>query len=73
MLVLAFMIEQFREAQVSEYDRLKRFEQRAMQNKELEEVNGKQARFILFDENGRQFTEESLADTPTSYTLFWID
>jgi hypothetical protein len=73
LLALAIAAEQFREAQVSEYDRLKRFEQRAMQNKEADEVNGKQARFILFDENGEQFTEQSLAANPTSYTLLWVD
>ena len=44
-----------------------------MQNKEADEVNGKRVRFVLFDEHGEQFSEQSLKATPTSYTLFWID
>ena len=72
-LVVAFLVVRFREEQVSEYDRLKRFEQRAMQNKEADEAGGKRARFVLFDKDGNQFTEQSLASTPTSYTLIWID
>jgi hypothetical protein len=34
---------------VEEFDRLKRIEQRAMQNSEIEEYEGKKVRFVLFD------------------------
>lgn len=52
ILLFGFAAIKVREAQVSEYDRLKRYEQRAMQNKEAEEVNGKRAQFVLFDKDG---------------------
>lgn len=68
---LAFI--KIREAQVSEYDRLKRYEQRAMQNKEAEQVNGKRARFVLFDSDGEQFTDEHLRQKETVYHVLWID
>lgn len=58
---------------MAEYDRLKRFEQRAMQNVEAEEVKDKKARFVLFDKNGNQFTEASLLETPNIYHVLWID
>jgi hypothetical protein len=58
---------------VSEYDRLKRYEQRAMQNKEAAEVGNKKARFVLFDENGDPFTEETLKEKATTYHVLWID
>ena len=49
LAILLFTAIKWREFKVSEYDRLKRHEQRAMQNKEADEVFQKRARFILFD------------------------
>lgn len=56
------------------FDRLKRKEQRAMQNKEAEEVYDKKARFVLFDHEGKQFNEESVlresnAESPSTSTI----
>jgi hypothetical protein len=47
--IFTYTAIKWRESRVSEYDRLKRYEQRAMQNKEADEVFQKKARFILFD------------------------
>ena len=49
---LVYFAVKWREAKVCEYDRLKRTEQRAMQNKEAAEVSNKKARFVLFDSEG---------------------
>lgn len=42
---------------VEEFDKLKRVEQRAMQNSEIEDLFNKKVQFILFDANGKEFTE----------------
>ena len=51
---------QWKVRQVESFDRLKRKEQRAMQNQEAEEVYDKKARFVLFYPNGEQFNEETI-------------
>jgi hypothetical protein len=40
------------------FDKLKRQEQRAMQNTEVEELQDKKVRFVLFNTEGKQFTEK---------------
>ena len=37
-----------------------------MQNKEIEEVDGKKVRFVLFDQEGKQFNEESILTNKNS-------
>ena len=51
--VLAFFMYHRRISNVQKYDSLHRQEQRAMQNREIEEVDGKKVRFVLFDQEGK--------------------
>ena len=47
-----------------------------MQNKEIEEVDGKKVRFVLFDQSGNQFNEESILKNKNSqpqYYIIWYD
>ena len=47
-----------------------------MQNKEIEEVDGKKVRFVLFDQHGQQFNEESILKNKNSqpqYYIIWYD
>lgn len=57
---LLYHLIQWKCRQVESFDRLKRKEQRAMQNKEAEEVYDKKVRFVLFTADGQQFTEETI-------------
>ena len=58
--VLFYQLCQWKVRQVERFDRLKRKEQRAMQNKEAEDVYDKKARFVLFRPDGEQFNEETI-------------
>ena len=74
-VALCYFVYNRRES-VALFDKLKRKEQRAMQNTEAEEFAGKKARFILFrfnkDKEFDQFTDKELAKQP-GYTIFWYD
>lgn len=59
------------------FDRQKRFEQRAMQNQEAEEVSGKKVKFTLLDKNDREYTEQDIISSRGvsrgNYVVFWYD
>ena len=57
---LFYLLCQWKVGQVEKFDHLKRKEQRAMQNKEAEDVYDKKARFVLFRPDGEQFNEETV-------------
>jgi hypothetical protein len=48
--LLGFWLVQWKVKRVEEYDRLKRHEQRAMQNKEVDQFYNKNVTYVLFDE-----------------------
>lgn len=50
--ILGYFLIQWKVKQVENYDRLKRHEQRAMQNKEVEQVYNKTVSFVVFDSEG---------------------
>lgn len=58
---------------VEEFDRIKRIEQRAMQNTEIEDLYNKKVTFILYDSNGKEFTENDLVKSGNEYYVFWYD
>jgi hypothetical protein len=66
-----------RERRVNEYDRLKRIEQRAMQNKEADEVYNKKMRVLLFDSKGEQWSEQDILEAnaldKNQYFVLWHD
>jgi len=85
-LFVSYHLIQWRVRQVERFDRLKRKEQRAMQNTEAEEVYNKMARFTLFTPEGKQFNQDSIATNQgqakagasstisgSRYYVFWYD
>ena len=74
--IVAYCLFIYRRNKVYRYDSYHRKEQRAMQNKEIEEVEGKKARFVLFDNRGEQFNEASVLNqskTQPKYYVLWYD
>lgn len=55
MLTLLGLWVHFKAKSVMRFDHLKRKEQRAMQNKEVEEFKGKKVDFILFCPDGKEY------------------
>ena len=78
-----YWLVQWKCRQVEKFDRLKRKEQRAMQNQEAADVYNKKARFVLFTHEGKQFNESTLAEqqgvqgsstiSGSKYYVFWYD
>lgn len=60
--LLGFGMLKYRERQVNKYDHLKRQEQRAMQNKEVEEFNGKKVLYRIYKP-----VADGSPDAPESY------
>eukprot|EP00347_Sterkiella_histriomuscorum_P008809 403343668 len=74
MLMLLLVVGVYlrkKEKLVEEFDRQKRFEQRAMQNTEIEEFFNKKVKFQLYDLSDNKFTEKDLQQRV--YTVFWYD
>ena len=42
---------------MEEFDQIKRTEQRAMQNTEVEDLHNKKVEFVLYDRGGKEFSD----------------
>lgn len=58
---------------VEEFDRRKRREQRAMQNKEAEELQNRRVTYLLFDTDGEQYSEKDIKKQNKEYAVLWYD
>jgi len=61
----------YRIKKVEAFDQRKRREQRAMQNKEVEEFQGRNVKFRLKDAHGNLFTEKDIGQH--EYVVLWYD
>jgi hypothetical protein len=61
---------QNRVAKVELFDKLKRKEQRAMQNVEIDDIENKKVRFYLKDQSGKEFNHSKISN---EYIVLWND
>jgi hypothetical protein len=57
VLGISFLWVRNRVQKVEEFDQIKRTEQRAMQNTEVEDLHNKKVEFVLYDRGGKEFSD----------------
>lgn len=68
MLVIFMIWAKYKMKQVEKFDHLKRKEQRAMLNKEVDEFKDKKLTYVLFKPDGSLYEQ-----TPFTYQILWLD
>lgn len=73
--IVIYVLLKRRIKQVEEFDRRKRYEQRAMSNIEIEEVYNKRVNFTLVDKDDKEFSAKDIAKqtTKNEYYVLWYD